>query len=56
MSRVTRLARAYNEFKDCHIKLASEVKDFEEAIREREDDCYYEILSIQHLVIIYQFI
>ena len=49
LSRVARIDRAYADFEDCHLKLASKSDSFEaeDLIREQADDCYYEILAIQ---------
>ena len=49
LSRVARIDRAYSDFEDCHLKLASKSDNFEaeDSIRELADDCYYEILAIQ---------
>ena len=49
LSRVARIDRAYSDFEECHFKLASKSDNFdtEDAIRERADDCYFEILAIQ---------
>ena len=49
LSRVARIDRAYADFEDCHLKLASKSDNFEaeDSIRELADDCYYEILAIQ---------